>query len=387
VTGLAKCNGIRVGTERSGDSFEVTLDLSIEFPDGFGRGQILLRPGNSALAIRSVATASAEVETIESGKGSKFFLISPTEDWPKFATVSVETVWLPATFSGEGSQTTCLVLPDFAPSVISVKAPLENPQQREQPPVVLQHELPVELDAGGIAERVEEDGSPSPMLLQSVIFEKALIRDSGEHPRLAVISKNALDARRVNGLTTLAGEMLDFLGEILDVQPAVRACILVAADPFEFSLAPGAMIAVRDEWVGFGPERRVQDHTLVRLLAGVWWGAGCRIVGEDSVALASAITSVLGLLWLESKGSRNAVRPLLDRHRVIANDSSKSVKTSTWQASALTLALYNSLSQRGVRQGLKQLTRAAWGQFVTQQGVIDALRSAGAEIPSVFLAP
>jgi hypothetical protein len=387
VTGLAECNGIGVRAERSGESFKVTLDLSIELPDGFGRGQILLRPGNSTLAIRSVATASAEVETIESGKGSKFFLISPTEDWRGVATVKVETAWFPAIESSEGNKTCCLVLPDFAPSLISVESPLDAAEERKQPSVLLQDELPAELDAGGISDHLEDDGSPSPTLLQSVIFETRLIRNSAEHPSLAVVSPAALDPKRVNGLMTLVDEMLDFLGETLGVQPAVRVCILVAADPFEFSLAPGAMIAVRDDLVGFGPGRRVQGHTLARLLAGIWWGAGCRVLGEDSVALTSAITSMLGLLWLDSTGSRNVVPSLLDRHRVIASDPSKPVKTSSWQASALTLALYESVSHRGVRDALKQLTKACWGEFVTQQTVTDALRAAGAEMPSVFPAP
>jgi len=179
-------------------------------------------------------------------------------------------------------------------------------------------------------------------------------------------------------------EMASYFGERLDSNPGLR--IAVALDSKEDSRAMfGALLTAPKSWYRSkdrnSPSR---EFPLARMVANIWWGAGCCVSGERGVHLASGIAFALGLAWSRSFTSAAYFDRQISyfREHLIADESSRSSDLRPGERTVpIGLAIFDGLvAYDSVWNCLSRLTRDYWGREAPEEVVLGVLQSAGVEV-------
>jgi hypothetical protein len=180
-------------------------------------------------------------------------------------------------------------------------------------------------------------------------------------------------------------EMSKYFSERLGVHPGLRIAIAVDSLPGALSLS-GALLTAPSSWYPAAiTEHASKEFQIARMLASVWWGAGCRVGGGQGIFVASGISFAMGLAWTRS----HAPAPYFDanmsyfRERLVEGFRAKWSKPRPGERTIpIGIAIFDALVARetAVWDCLGQLAREYWGREAPEEVVISALESAGVEV-------
>ena len=379
-------SAVALTVQREGVGYRLEIDLTLSAARGSADSPLVLALNNCPFEVRTVNSGAHVGSRVVSTGGREHILLEPEPEqgWNN-QVVRVLSYWRPVDGGARATHTPWVIAPDMLPTPILVDSPGAVRTATPQPMVRFAEELPSELDGAGIGFARETGNEPTVELLQSVMFPRTFLREPRDDAQFAFISTDSHRDTRLNGARALLADMIAFLAATLGVQPAARICVALADDPFRGVVAPGALLAMRPDWLGLTPDGRRYEHLVVRMLTGVWWGSGCRIRGEDSLPICIAIGGAMGLLWLESRGASNAVERLLAKHRAPPLADVTSSTTGTLQVNALTTAFYRALRDPSTASNFRRMTGECWAQSLTEDVWLRRLHGCGIVLPNVLL--
>lgn len=379
-------SAIALAIGREGVGYHVECELTLSVAHELSDSPILLALDTCPIATTSVDAEDCTVSRVVSAAGRGHIVLEhkPGCSWDG-QVVRVTAQWQPVDDAQHATSMPWIIAPDVIPAPVLVDVPLAMRARARQPVVTFAEELLDDLDAGGIAMARDESGEPTAELLQSVIFPRILRCTARDDGQFAFISTDEHLTPDLDEATSLLADMKEFLTDLLHVDPVTRVCVALTTDPFSRFTAPGAMIALRPDWLGIGSGGRRYEHLLVRMLTGLWWGSGCRIRGEDSLPIQVAIGAAMGLLWLESRGAQGAVDRLLAEHRTRSHSSIGGSTIGSSQVNVLARAFYHALRDPRTADNFGRLTRECWAQSLAEDVWLRRLQACGIILPDVLL--
>jgi hypothetical protein len=196
-----------------------------------------------------------------------------------------------------------------------------------------------------------------------------------------------LSTREIDALSTYLGEILEFLSYFFDAAGRSRIVVVPNVSTKDIPLA-GTLLCGSHQWLGLTGQPH--DADLVPLLARIWFGEGCGIVGPTANTVIEGVTSAIGLAWLRKEGKERYHSAVLSTYRAAASDQ-RTLKLSELGAAgqrALTGTIAVAVSealQRGdeARHALARIVKERWGATVSDRQVLEALRASGVHLPVV----
>jgi len=123
---------------------------------------------------------------------------------------------------------------------------------------------------------------------------------------------------------------------------------------------------------------RVEHLRLAQDLAGLWWGAGVRLVGNDATHLLMAICVSLGIRWTANVDAARGAR-CFDGYVRLSRDPQRSVADRLW--SRWVVALHEGFVHcESVMNALCSLTAEHYGYYVPADKIRASLSRAGASL-------
>jgi len=147
----------------------------------------------------------------------------------------------------------------------------------------------------------------------------------------------------------------------------------------------GALLTAPKSWYRSNDvNHQSKEFQLARMVANIWWGAGCRVSGERGVHLASGIAFALGLAWTQSSTSAAYFDRQLSyfREHLVDSPSSSASKLGPGERTVPSgIAIFDGLvAHASVWDCLSTLTRDYWGRVVPEEILVGMLGSAGVEV-------
>lgn len=189
-----------------------------------------------------------------------------------------------------------------------------------------------------------------------------------------------------------AARLISRIVEFHTVQFGVESNATTVLAPDESSWhARGALLALNGlQSLGVGTSLDPEDVMLGSRLAGIWWGAGCRITGKLGRELEAGIRGAVGMLWADGVEGIYRKGVYAEWTRLASHSTARDF----WAGRSggfrhglharLTLALYEALlHDPSVGNALKSLTRESWGHHVPARRVLERLAHAGVEFGRV----
>lgn len=269
------------------------------------------------------------------------------------------------------------------------------PLMTPQPVVGSQAGRQAEIVIGEHGENLRVLGIPCSPESRSVLHEPALqlVVTANEAARQvddAVWMGSAVSSDLREAGASLLGRdvarMLIFLAEYFGLARGLSVLLTskhVAEEPPW--IGTGCRVQVdANEFATVGTDWVVAEHNLVRQLATIWWGHGCRLVGNQSVEMQWAIATLAALAWTRETGSRARLQPLLAHYRRLASMPALQARWHAMQGvvdnrrlARLVLSLNRDLENGGNLRAIRALTRSAWGHFVSADVALRSLWPVG----------
>lgn len=181
----------------------------------------------------------------------------------------------------------------------------------------------------------------------------------------------------------LIGNLLDHHSAFWGVPVLARVAVL-PAEQLPGS-GHGALLSIRSlRAFGLGGQDEPDDVMLGSRLAGLWWGAGCRISGPRRRELEAALRGVAGMMWADyvegpyrtnvlDEWEKNAARSRILDWWAGAQGDFRHALQARWS-----LQLYHAVRRDvGIHHEVKRLTARAWGRLIPEEEVLAWLRRAG----------
>ena len=183
------------------------------------------------------------------------------------------------------------------------------------------------------------------------------------------------EAHETRVISRLA-EIVSFVASDLQFDLHARVLAVAVAKSPEYPALWGAP-CISEPPSSYGESGTAQpNHAgLARSLAGLWWGAGCRLFGANAFELSFAICGALGLRWAAQVDTTHAaeIAQGYRRHSANAAQSPSFRIAFDWL-----LAIYESMCRSdAVMEKLRQLTREHYGYYVAEKTVFDRLTEVG----------
>ncbi len=355
-------------------------------------GALLLRNGNSPLAITGVDTGPLDGALEIQYEGDSNVIIEPRRRRKAWAgtELTLHLEWSPELpsrlmadrSSGFGLTAPCLVLPDMLPSLVEVDRPIET-FSRKRTRIRFAAELPDGLNAGGVAVP-DWRGKPSLDLLQTVVCRT---RES-EPDYGAFVLTNAQRARELTPASAPYERLISmvaFIASELHVSLPVRPVVCLVDSYGTIYPSAGAFCPVLAADIEVNNRNAQRDVNTILLLAQAWLDGGIRIWGENALALRLGIGTGLGLTWLQ----RHAAPPEVDRaiahlEAAVAGAGVGEEMSAANVARAIGLSVFRTAHASDTWRVLGALVRKRWGDRVAQQELIDLLRKYHVQVPHVF---
>lgn len=190
------------------------------------------------------------------------------------------------------------------------------------------------------------------------------------------LSKRLVDALPAGGAdraNALFHSLVTFFSRFLDTRLAIGLSVVTPGELGRIAVRPaGLCIGTTPEELGEGFETPL-DFNVARKVAGIWWGAGCRIVGRSSREWEEAVRAALALTWIEAledtaQFERITARLKRWRRKLFVHDwiAAPQGLARPRLVAARTLRLFHLLheSPQAVVV-LRELTRATWGRSIS----------------------
>jgi hypothetical protein len=184
---------------------------------------------------------------------------------------------------------------------------------------------------------------------------------------------------------------VEYLGQELGVLydgPVVTAFGLDSIGP---TFAFGPTMRGKPAWYGIGEDLLPggNSSTHVRMLSGIWWGAGVRVYGKVGAYLCMGIGGALGVRWLANHDTSSllvhSAKVLMERAGCDKMGASPRVDDLSAVWGALALSLFHHLKHESIRDALQALTREYWGSVISDSAVIQRLLSWGVLVPQCMI--
>lgn len=186
-------------------------------------------------------------------------------------------------------------------------------------------------------------------------------------------------------VVSLLAEIVTFFASDLQFDLHARVlAIAVKKSPEYPSLWGAPCLCETPATYGESATAEPNHATLARDLAGLWWGAGCRLFGKNARELSFAICGALGLRWTARVDTVRAAK-IVQGYRRLGSDPARSTEFKI--AYDWLLAIYESMCRSdAVMETLRQLTREHYGYHVAEQTIFDCLTQADVALSHVPLA-
>jgi hypothetical protein len=261
-----------------------------------------------------------------------------------------------------------MVAPEWLPRIMHSSRVEQQLHGEPQPDIELTAPLPDSLQLAGLFR--QGNGSLLQLIITPVLRER-LSRTNitvGLSEAVAHTLSQQVRARTVDALLKL----IDHAGRWWGVNPAVDAVAMLDREIGTLRLAPwGACLLGQEEWFD-RLQRSAIDVSMMRLVSRLWWGVGCRLVGEGADELATSLGRAYGLEQLRVAGNNDQV----DVFRAASDQGRREPIVRDWwrrrtgqpavrTLSTYTLALLDALAaDSGFPSVLAGLTREFWGRYV-----------------------
>lgn len=284
----------------------------------------------------------------------------------------------------------CLLIPDAFPRLFHGSTSIPNASSQIRIRMNAPHES---LRLGGVAVNPGRVVSFDEYLLQAVLIPvSSSVIDHLDRVGTPIVYSRALADQLSHGertrVSSLIQNVIDCHTRALGV-PARPT--LVVKTPYERTttgaLPHSACISAIPSTFGLRGADTPADFDLGDQIAGVWFGAGVRIVGSRSLELEAALTLALGLRWIEFVDERDELERALVHLRE-GERSSRFLQLLDRSRGHLghrtvcrnTLSLYNALRRdEPVRTFIRSFVCENWGRQVHQRTVIRAFRDMGVD--------
>lgn len=276
-----------------------------------------------------------------------------------------------------------LVFPEMCPRLLGG----QGDACVEQPLLKVQHLLP----AWNASPAVYTHGRHDSEALQLLLTKRdAFQPGQGDVLISSCFARGLTDGERarVRGLTT---RLRDFYGELF-ARP-VEGNIVVAHPSQAVSpapLFPGCLFANAEQF-GLGRQAGFPaDALLARQAIGLWWGAGCRVVGRYARELEYSFASAASLLWQVHVGSEDLAAARIARYAralrelrppdLLYSLAGEMRPTLTYQ---LVVSIFRSLRRDDRLLGcVRRLLHESWGEYVPSRRIIRDFAASGVELPA-----
>jgi len=230
-------------------------------------------------------------------------------------------------------------------------------------------------------------GDDESMLRQLVLYRGELAGAVSGRPHTEIelgIGLAHLGEAQQTRVVSLLGEIVTFFASDLQFDLHARLlAIAVKKNPEYPSLWGAPYLCEAPASFGESATAEPNHATLARDLAGLWWGAGCRLFGKNARELSFAICGALGLRWTAGVDTVRAAR-IATRYRRLGSDPARSPEFRV--AYDWLLALYESMRRSdAVVETLRQLTGEHYGYHVAEQTIFACLTQAGVALSQVPL--
>lgn len=302
------------------------------------------------------------------------------------AEVRFRIEWPPASANSNDAVGTILLLPDVGPRLLrSYRSPAGGLQPRIQLSNIGEGtDWFAAVGALGEGTLSSELG----LLQVAIVPSERVAAATGSTP-VSISRKflSQLQPSQEKGVKEQIANMLTFLARSFGVAPPLRVGVVLPSEPRGVRyVQPGACFPAKPYEFGYGPRPGgVADINLSSRLASIWWGAGCRILGERGQDIATGICTGMGLHWATVLGETEKVGSIRQGYQRIADATAlkNAWKVFTEDASsklvtALALSVHDAIVSGGpLIDSLRTLTQQSWGRFLGAKEVIARLNLSG----------
>lgn len=253
-----------------------------------------------------------------------------------------------------------------------------------QVPVSLQGRAE-QLLAGSISNSINSPADTADPLLLAVLtrssYDVVEIERRDSQLRLLGTSKEGLsnDNRRQIFLTLQ--QMARYVGDKLGAHPGLRIAVDLNATQNTRSVSGPLLTHELSRFRLPELKQPGYEFPVARDVAGIWWGAGIRIRGDDGIHLANGISFAIGLAWAESHMYKKTFNALLEfyRQQMVSTPRFKGVDYRPGERSiGMGMVIYEVLARReSLWRSLDEMTKEFWGYYVPEELVLGGLEKGG----------
>jgi hypothetical protein len=382
--------------DRDPSAYIVQLDciLDVERPED--RRPIAIDFTDWPLEYLSISCAVAESVDrlpVDGERPVVVLSLRPASNW-QGARVLFTMRWFALSSESEASALRFLILPDFLPPILGSdqldNAPQGVPTVR-QPRLTIAEQLPPSIMVAALRGKSMfslETERP----VQLALFDREET-ECLEEGRVVFVGREPLNwaSKAREDVAKAQLRYLEYLGQELGVLyegPLVLAFGLKSIGP---TFAFGPTLRAKPAWYGIGDDLRAGGNpgSHVRLLSGIWWGAGCRVYGKVGAYLCMGIGGALGLRWLalhDTTAQLGATaKVLMDRAGCDKMGADPKVDDLSVVWGALALSLFHHLKRDPTRGALQAMTREYWGSVMSDAALVQRLVGWGIQVPRLMI--
>jgi hypothetical protein len=293
-----------------------------------------------------------------------FCELLPGEDW-RNVSAQIRVAWPDG--SRRGSSLSLAILPDMLPALLN-----ESFQVRRWPQPTLHCSDNVK-PAAFVATSVEKSSD----LWQLALFGDELSGAVQARPHVEIDLGTGLshlgEAERTR-IASLLAEITAFVATDLRYDLSARILALAVDRRRVHPRVWGPCLAEEPSTYGES-DGRVGHLLLGQDVAGLWWGAGVRLVGSSATNLSMAICAALGIRWTEHVDPARAAR-CFDGYVTLSQDARRPDSERVWWRWVVSLYAGFGRSE-GVMDALRQLTAEHYGYYVPAESIVARLTDVG----------
>jgi hypothetical protein len=242
---------------------------------------------------------------------------------------------------------------------------------------------------GAISSKLDGKFHPEGPHLQAVLCTALELHPSAyadESLEICVVGEGRITETR-NTLASICSqlrEMVTYFGERLNAKPGLRLGLALDSQEGARSMF-GALLTVPKTWYrSLDKHHQGKEFQVARMIANIWWGAGCRVGGERGIHLASGIAFGLGLAWARDSTSEAYFdrQTTYFREHLVTEVSSRSSKLGAGERTVpIGIAILDGLiAHDSVWECLARITREYWGLEAPEEVLVGMLESAGVNV-------
>jgi hypothetical protein len=330
---------------------------------------------------------------VDSDKPVVVLRLRPGANWQE-SRLRLTMRWYSKPYTKNPSALRFLILPDFIPPLLGSDRIDRAPQGVavvRQPRLTIADHLPSSITVAALrAKSIFSLESERP--LQLALFDRE-DTECLEDGRVVLVGREVIQwpssLRQAIAKDRL--RYLEYLGQELGVLydgPVVTAFGLDSLGP---TFAFGPTMRGKPRWFGVGDDLLPGGNsgTHVRMLSGIWWGAGVRVYGKVGAYLCMGIGGALGVRWLAMHDTSSqlvaSVKVLMERAGCDKMGANPAVDDLSTVWGALALSLFHHLKRDTIREALQALTREYWGAVISESALIQRLLSWGVLVPQCMI--